>query len=83
MRTPRSLPFMIETTVRSADLCSFLELLEPKRQTVPIRTILKPSWSVDQCPGDALETEFQKRPVVNFEQPIGHVNSVIGVVPIR
>ena len=33
-------------------LCGFLELLEPSRQPVSIGTILKPSWSVDQCSGD-------------------------------
>jgi hypothetical protein len=60
-------------------LCGFLELLEPDRQLVAIRTILKPSGSVDQCSGDPLEAEFEKRAIMDFKQPIRDVNSVIGV----
>jgi hypothetical protein len=29
----------------------------------------------------SLEAEFEKRAVVDFEQPIGDVNSIIGVDP--
>jgi hypothetical protein len=65
--------------VRSAELCGLLELLEPKRQPIPIGMILKPSWSVDHCSGDPLQPEFQEWSIVNVEQPIGDMNSVSGV----
>jgi hypothetical protein len=60
-------------------LCGLLELLEPKCQPVAIRTILRPSRPVDQCPGDPLEAEFEKWTIVDIEQPIRDVNSVIRV----
>jgi hypothetical protein len=50
-------------------------------QSVAIRTILKPSRPVDKFPGDPLEAEVEKRPITDFEQTIGHVNSVVGVDP--
>jgi len=34
---------------------------------------------LDHMPGDPLQPEFEKRAIMNFEQPIGDVNSVIGV----
>jgi hypothetical protein len=54
-------------------------LLEPNREPVPIGMILKPSRPAYQRPGDTLQPEFEKRPVVDFEQPVRDVNSVIGV----
>jgi hypothetical protein len=62
-------------------LCGPLELLEPDRQPVAIRTILKPSRPVDQCSGDPFETEFKKRTIVNFEQPVRDMDAEIGVDP--
>ena len=44
------------------ELGGFPELLEPQRQAVAVRPVLKPSWSVDQCSGDPLQPEFEKRP---------------------
>jgi hypothetical protein len=41
--------------------------------------ILAPSWPVDQLPDNPLQPEFKERTIVDFEQPIGDVNSVIGV----
>ena len=40
-----------------------------------------PSRPVDQCSGDPLEAKFEKRTIMDFEQPVGDVNSVIGVDP--
>ena len=60
-------------------LCQSPELLKPERQPLPIGAILTPSRPVDQCSGDPLEAEFEERPIVDFEQPIGDVNSVIAV----
>ena len=68
-------------TDRSTELCGFLELLEPNRQPLAVRTILKPSRPVDQVSGDPLQPEFEKRAVMDFQEPIGHVNSVIAVDP--
>jgi quercetin dioxygenase-like cupin family protein len=56
-----------------------LELLEPKRQPVPIRTILTPPRQFDRLPDDPFEAEFEKRAIVDFEQPIRDVNSVVGI----
>jgi hypothetical protein len=47
----------------------FLELLEPDRQSVSVRTIVKPSRPVDQCPGDSLKPNFEERAIMDFEQP--------------
>ena len=55
-------------------------MLEPDRQSVSVRTILKPSRPVDQFSGDALEAEFEER-TMDFEQPVRDVNSVIRVGP--
>jgi hypothetical protein len=55
--------------------------LKPQRQPIAIRTILKPSRPVDQCSGDPLKAEFEKRAIMDFEQPIRDVNSEIGVDP--
>jgi hypothetical protein len=41
--------------------------------------VLKPSRPIDQCSGDPLEAEFEKRAIMDFEQPIRDVNSEIGV----
>jgi hypothetical protein len=59
-------------------LCGFLGLLEPDRKSVSVRTILKPSWPVDQCSGDPLQPKFEWT-IMDFEQPIGDVNLVIRV----
>jgi hypothetical protein len=40
------------------------EMLEPDRQPVAVRMILKPSRPVDQCSGDPLQAEFEKRAVM-------------------
>jgi hypothetical protein len=34
---------------------------------------------LDHLPDDPFEAEFEKRAIMDFEQPIGDVNSVIGV----
>ena len=60
-------------------LCGLLELLEPSRQSIPIGAILLPPWQLDHLPDDPLEAEFEKRAIMDFEKPIGNVNSVIGV----
>jgi hypothetical protein len=55
------------------------EMLEPDRQPVAVRMILKPSRPVDQCSGDPLQAEFEKRAVMDFEQPVRDMDSEIGV----
>jgi hypothetical protein len=62
-------------------LCGSLELLEPNRQSVPIGTILCPPRRLDHLPGNPFKPEFEKRPTVDFQEPIRDVNSVIGVDP--
>jgi hypothetical protein len=54
-------------------------LLEPKRQPVADRPVLDPVRPIDQRSGNSLQPEFQKRAVMDFEQPVGDVNSVIRV----
>jgi hypothetical protein len=49
-------------------------LLEPNRQPVADRPVLDPVRRIDQRSGDSLQ-----RAIMNFEQPIGDVNSVIRV----
>jgi hypothetical protein len=56
-----------------------LKLLEPNRQPVPFRPVLDPVRPIDQRSGNSLQPEFQKRAVMDFEQPVGDVNSVIRV----
>jgi hypothetical protein len=62
-------------------LCRLLELLEPDRRSIPIRTILTPSRPVDQCSGDPLQPKFEERALVDFEQPVGNMDWEIGVGP--
>jgi len=56
-----------------------LELLEPKRQPVPIRTILTPPPRLNHLPDDSLKPEFEESAIMDFEQRVGDVNSVIRV----
>jgi hypothetical protein len=56
-------------------------LLEPYRQPVTIGTILTPPRQLDQCPSDRLQPKFEERAVMDFEQPIGDVDSEIRVDP--
>jgi hypothetical protein len=51
-----------------------LELLEPKRQPVPIRTILTPPPRLNHLPDDSLKPEFEESAIMDFEQPIRDVN---------
>jgi hypothetical protein len=69
----------LEAAGRFEPLCSLLELLEPKRQPVSVRTILKRSRPVDQFSDDPLKAEFEKRAVMDFEQAVRDVDSVIRV----
>jgi hypothetical protein len=56
------------SAVRSR-LCGFLELLEPYSQSIPIREILTASRRLDHLPDDPLEAEFEKRAIMDFEEP--------------
>ena len=62
-------------------LCRLLEFPEPKRQPVAIRAILRPPRHLDQCASDPFEPEFEKRTIMDFEQPIRDVDVEIGVDP--
>ena len=42
-------------------------------------TILTPPRQSNHLPDDPLQPEFEKRAIMDFEQPIGYVNSVIRV----
>jgi hypothetical protein len=67
-----------DTLVRSK-LSGLLKLLEPNRQPVADKPVLDPVRPIDQRSGNSLQPEFQKRAVMDFEQPVGDVNSVIRV----
>jgi hypothetical protein len=41
--------------------------------------ILKPLRPLYQRSGDPLKTKFEEGAIVDFEQPVGDLNSVIGV----
>jgi hypothetical protein len=56
-------------------------LLEPNRQPVTIGKILIPPRPVDHLPDDPFEPEFEKRAIVDFEQPVRDVDAEIGVDP--
>jgi hypothetical protein len=60
---------------------SLLELLEPSRQSIPIRAIFTASRQLDQLPDDPLKAEFEKRAVMDFEQPVRDVDAEIRVDP--
>jgi hypothetical protein len=62
-----------------ARLCGFLELLEPERQSVPIRAILTPPRQLDLLPDDPFQAKFEKRAIVDFEQPIRDMDAEIRV----
>jgi hypothetical protein len=51
-------------TAQSAELCSYLELLEPQREAVSIWPILISSWLLDQLPDDPREAEFEERLII-------------------
>ena len=46
------------------------------------RSSLRRTWILD-LPGDPLQPASEKRPIMDFEQPIGDVNSVVGSILIR
>jgi hypothetical protein len=58
-------------------LCRSPELLKPERQPLPIGTILIPPWQLDCLPDDPLQ--FEKRAIVDFEQPIRDMDAEIRV----
>ena len=62
-------------------LCGLLEVLEPDRQPVAIRTILTPPRSIDKRSGNRFETEFEERTIVDFEQPVRDMDAEIRVYP--
>jgi hypothetical protein len=45
----------------------------------PIRAIRISPRQFDYLPDDSLQAELEERAIVNFEQPIRNVNSVIGI----
>jgi hypothetical protein len=51
-------------------LCRLLELLEPERQSVPVGAILTPPRQLDLLPDDPFQAEFEKRTIMDFEQPV-------------
>jgi hypothetical protein len=58
-----------------------LELLEPQRQPVPIRTILTPPQQLDHLSDDPFQSEFEKWTIVDFEQPVRDMDAEIRVDP--
>jgi len=64
-------------------LCRSPELLKPERQPLPIGTILIPPWQLDCLPDDPLQPEFEKRAIMDFEQPVRDMDAEIRVDPIR
>ena len=54
---------------------------EGDAKCLPIRAIFPPPWRLEHLPDDPLKAEFEKRAVMDFQEPIGHVNSVIAVDP--
>ena len=60
-------------------LYDFLEMLEPSRRSVSIGPVLTRSRQLDPLPNDPLQPEFEKWAVMDFQEPIRDVNSIIGV----
>jgi hypothetical protein len=65
----------------SHTLNQLLELLEPAGQAVSIRVIFLPPRQLDHLPSDPFEAEFEERPIMNFEQAVGDMDSEIRVDP--
>jgi hypothetical protein len=65
----------------SKHLGSLLELLEPLRQPISIGAILCPPRQLDRLPKDPLQPKFEKRTVMNFQKPVGDMDSEIRVNP--
>ena len=79
MDAPRFRPSGVGFVPSRLSLCRSPELLKPERQPVAVRPVLIPPRQLDHLPDDPLEPEFEKRAIMDFEQPIGYVNSVIRV----
>jgi hypothetical protein len=43
--------------------------------------ILTPPWQLDHLPDDPFKPEFEKRAVMDFEQPVGDVDAEIRLDP--
>ncbi len=43
--------------------------------------ILTSPWQLDHLPDDPLQTEFEKRAIMDFEQPVGNMDAEIRVDP--
>jgi hypothetical protein len=54
-------------------------LLEPKRQPIPVRPILRSPWHHDLSAGNALEAEFEEWTVMDVEQPISDMDAEISI----
>ncbi len=70
-------PFAVDEP-RKSDPPTFLE---PTRQPSPIRTILIPPRHLDHLTDNTLQPEFEERPIVNFEQPVGDMDAEIPIDP--
>ena len=56
-------------------LSRLLELLEPERQSVPVGAILTRPRQLDLLPDDPFRAEFEKRTIMDFEQPVRDVDA--------
>jgi hypothetical protein len=64
-------------------LYGFFKLREPNRQPVSIRAILIPPGRLDHLPDNALEAEFEKRAIMDFEQAVSDMDARIRFPPAR
>jgi len=72
-------PSFLPLPLVRSKLCRLLELLEPERQSVPVGAILTPPRQLDLLPDDPFQAEFEKRTIMDFEQPVRDVDAEIGV----
>ena len=65
----------------SSGLCDALELLEPHSDPVAIGVVLAPPWQPHRRACDRLEALLKQRTVMQHQQPLGDVDTTIGVDP--
>ena len=47
----------------------------------PISATFPPSWQLDHLPDDPLKAEFETRAIMDFEQPLRHIDAEMRVSP--
>jgi hypothetical protein len=77
----RPIETVLPKNMKGVALDGSFELLKPERQPALVRAILSSPWQLDQSARHCLEPLSKERTIMEFEQPVGDVDTEIRVDP--